>query len=94
MPRPKKRMGRPPRPLPPRIDASPEEIAEVFMRTPPPGPDIDFNEVYRCVECDRVVAYPEVLYRDNKCENCHLPQKKRPGKGMMRPPKRKLKGKQ
>ena len=77
MPRRKKPMGRPSRPLPPRIDATAEEIADVFMRTPPPGPVVDYNKVYRCGECNRVVAYPEVLYRDGKCENCHVPERKK-----------------
>ena len=30
-----KRRGRPPRPMPERIDASPEEIAETVLRRPP-----------------------------------------------------------
>ncbi len=34
--KPKKRpRGRPPRPMPERIDATPEEIAEVVLRMPP-----------------------------------------------------------
>ena len=36
MPKPKKQRGRPPiRPMPERIDATPEEIAEAFLRLPP-----------------------------------------------------------
>ena len=34
MPRTKKQRSRPPRPLPPRIDATPEDIARAFFRTP------------------------------------------------------------
>ena len=67
MPRKKKEIGRPARPLPPRIDATAEEIAQVFMRTPPPGPSIDESRVYRCADCQREVNYPEILYRDGRC---------------------------
>lgn len=68
--------GRPARPLPPRIDASADELAERMMRTLPIGerrpklvinPDAD----YHCVVCARPVYYPEILYRDGKCEECH-----------------------
>ena len=31
----KKQCGRPPRPLPEPIDATPEELAEAFLRVPP-----------------------------------------------------------
>ena len=59
--------------LPPRIDASPEEIAATALRTPPlinlgrrrRGP----GRTYRCSE--REVKYPEILYRDGLCEACH-----------------------
>ena len=34
MPRKKKQLGRPARGLPPRIDATGEEIAQVFIRSP------------------------------------------------------------
>ena len=33
--KPKRPRGRPPRPMPERIDATPEEIAEVVLRMPP-----------------------------------------------------------
>ena len=68
MPRPKKDRGRPARPYPPRIDATAEEIAQVFMRTPPPGQVIDEERTYHCEECEREVHYPEILYRDGRCE--------------------------
>ena len=71
MPRQKKARGRPAKPLPPRVDATAEELAERFFRTPSPGPAVDLKKVYRCGECERVVAFPEVLYRDGKCEQCH-----------------------
>ena len=32
----KKRIGRPPRTMPPKIDASPEEIARVVLNVKPP----------------------------------------------------------
>ena len=64
-------MGRPARGLPPRIDATAEEIAQVFMRTPPPGPSLDLSKVYRCTDCERAIYYPEILYRGGRCEECH-----------------------
>ena len=67
MPRKKKERGRPARPLPPKIDATPEEIAQVFLRTPAPGPKIEETRVYRCADCGREVNYPETLYRDGRC---------------------------
>ena len=71
MARPKKERGRPARGLPPRIDATAEEIAQVFMRAKPPGPAVDLEKVYQCVDCERVVYWPEILYRDGRCEGCH-----------------------
>lgn len=35
----KKPVGRPPRPLPPPIDDSPENIARAILNTPPKKPD-------------------------------------------------------
>ena len=46
-------------------------MAERFFRTPSPGPAVDFKKIYKCGECERVVAFPEVLYKDGKCEQCH-----------------------
>ena len=71
MPRKKKQWGRPARGLPPRIDATGEEIAQVLMRTRPPGPPVDLEKVYRCVSCEREVNYPDILYRDGRCGKCH-----------------------
>ena len=73
MPRKKKERGRPARPLPPRIDATPEEIAEAVFRVKPTR---KFNAKptqpeYHCGECKRLVAYPETLYRDGLCKACH-----------------------
>ena len=71
MPRTKKVMGRPVvRKLPPRIDATPEEIAHVVLNAGRPrGPVKGLD--YFCVDCKRQVAYPETLYNDNRCESCH-----------------------
>ena len=55
--------------LPPRIDASPEEIARAFFQ---PSPKVKATKrEYRCGECDRSVHYPETLYSDGKCSDCH-----------------------
>ena len=67
----KGKRGRPARTLPPRIDATPEEIAERFMQMKPPGPKVDLAKVYRCANCERKAAWPETLYDDGKCEECH-----------------------
>ena len=67
----KRKRGRPARTLPPRIDATPEELAERFMQMKPPGPKVDFSKVFRCAECKRKVEWPETLYNDGKCEECH-----------------------
>ena len=72
MPRKKKLLGRPNRPLPPRIDATPEEIARVMLTTRPKA-QWDYQDgktVYRCVECLREVQFPETLYQDGKCSGC------------------------
>ena len=64
--------------LPPRIDASPDEIAEAFFAMPA---DHEWKYVkessegyesgYQCVECSREVSYPETLHDDGRCESCH-----------------------
>ena len=72
MPRPKKERGRPmERHYPPRIEASAEEIAQVFMKTPPRGgrEDVEIRE-YRCAACARTVNYPETLYKAGHCKDC------------------------
>jgi hypothetical protein len=69
----KKPRGRPGQPLPPRIDATAEEIAEVVLRAKPTKPFYappDRPE-YHCEACGKVVSYPDTLYRDNRCEGCH-----------------------
>ena len=68
--RPKRARGRPmTKGYPPRIDATPEELAQAMFRAPPNLP-IDTEKLYRCVECGREVNYPETLYRDNRCDGC------------------------
>ena len=68
MPRRKKELGRPARALPPRIDASPEQIAEALLRKPLRG--VMRERDYRCKDCDKVIHYPEVLNDDERCELC------------------------
>ena len=70
MPRRKKERGRPmERRYPPRIDATPEEVAQAIFRAPP-NKAIEKRE-YRCLTCGRSVHYPDVLHRDNRCSECH-----------------------
>ena len=57
------------RKLPPRIDATPEQIAQAFLGTPP-------NQArkapadYRCGDCGKEVEYPEVYSDAGRCESC------------------------
>ena len=67
MARKRKELGRPARPFPPRVDATPEEIAQVFMRTSALGSEVDETRVYHCLDCGREVHHPEILYRDGRC---------------------------
>lgn len=71
MPRAKKERGRPARGYPPRIDATPDQLAEVLLRAGRPKQDVDDSRVYRCAECQREVYYPETLYNDGCCPECH-----------------------
>ena len=62
--------GRPSRKYPPRIDAEPEEIVRVVLRGGrPTGPVKDRD--YRCTTCERGVYFPETLYNDGLCPECH-----------------------
>lgn len=66
----KKARGRPlTKGYPPRIDATPEELAQAMFRVSP-GLAVDSEKIYRCVECGREVNYPETLFRDERCEGC------------------------
>ena len=70
MPRKRKERGRPTEhPLPPRIDATPEEIAEAFFRFPTNG-SVKPREDYRCSDCGESVHYPDVLDRAGRCDPC------------------------
>ena len=71
MPRKKQQRGRPPTThrLPPKADATPEELARAFFKGKP-GDEGDFPMVYRCTSCKRVVSLPETLYRDKRCADC------------------------
>ena len=59
--------------LPPRIEATPEEIAQVLLRA---SSDREWKYLeaggadYKCGECGRSVHYPETLYEDGRCVNC------------------------
>ncbi len=74
----KKGRGRPAtRNMPPRVDASAEEIARAVMGVKiETGHQWDYlkvagGTVYYCCDCEREVAYPETLYQDGRCEQCH-----------------------
>ena len=65
---PRRELGRPGPKYPPRIDATPEEIAERFLRVPG---DAKVEELeYRCAGCGEKVYYPDVLNRDDRCSVC------------------------
>ena len=55
---------------PPRIDATPEELARVLLNAGPVKGPVS-GSTYYCQDCNREVAYPDVLYNDNRCESCH-----------------------
>ena len=71
MARKKKERGRPMElRYPPRIDATAEELAQAMFRAGPiKGPVVE--KIYTCADCKREVYYPEILYRDGRCEKCH-----------------------
>ena len=56
--------------LPPKIDASPEEAAQVVLNAGRPKGPVD-TRPGRCVECQREFAYLERPCQDGKCEGCH-----------------------
>ena len=66
----KRRRGRPTaHPLPPRADATPEELVQAFFQGKP-GDEQDFPAAYYCAECRERLSFPEVLYRDKRCKDC------------------------
>ena len=70
MPRKKKERGRPiEHRYPPRTDATVDELVEAFFRAGP-ATAVDESREYNCGACGREVYYPEVLYRDGRCEQC------------------------
>ncbi len=66
---PEEAKGRPARKYPPRVDATPEELARVVLNGGRPRGSIK-GQAYRCAACGREVNYPETLYRDARCEGC------------------------
>ena len=70
MPRRKKDRGRPSRPYPPRIDATPEQVLQAMFNTPHDA--VIEEREYRCSDCERAVHYPETLYEGSLCQECHV----------------------
>ena len=74
MPRRKKERGRPvTRRLPPRIDASPEQIVDAMFAMSPSHRweyERDGGSEHRCAACNHEVHYPETLYGDGRCKDC------------------------
>ena len=66
----KRARGRPARPLPPRIDATPEQVARTLLQMPPPKETME-SRTYSCASCGRAVTWPDILYDDQRCESCH-----------------------
>ena len=63
--------GRPVKKLcPPRIDATPEEIARAVLKGGRPTGRVKSRD-YRCAACGRAVYYPETLHNDGRCPECH-----------------------
>ena len=82
MPRKKKERGRPPsKTLPPRIQATPEQLAQAMFAMPTDhkwkyleGMGTD----YRCGRCENPVGYPEVLSVAGLCRSCETLAKASP----------------
>ncbi len=71
MPRKRKEKGRPMhRGYPPRIDATPEQMAHAILNAGRPKGPVQVRQ-YHCVDCRREVNYPETLYNDGRCGGCH-----------------------
>ncbi len=61
-----------PRPEPPPlIDMTLEEAAQAMFKIKGPLPPMPVVSAYYCATCKRRVRYPEILYRDGCCEQCH-----------------------
>ena len=65
--------GRPAkRVLPPRINVTAERLAQSVLRVKPPVRQTMYPEkALQCAQCERDVAYPEILYDDGRCADCH-----------------------
>ena len=78
MPKRKRReRGRPlERKYPPKVDATAEELARAIFRMPVDHEweyeKSEVGPIYRCVVCKQEVNYPDTLYRDGRCEACHV----------------------
>jgi hypothetical protein len=57
--------------LPPRIDATPEEIARKVLSAP--LKHVEYRE-YKCGACGDIVEWPMVLFDDGTCEQCTRPE--------------------
>ena len=60
----------------PRFDATPHQVAQLFLRTPPDR-EWEYQKNggadYKCVDCGRSTHYPEKLYEDGRCSTCRTP---------------------
>lgn len=65
----KKRVRPPMPPLPPQIDASPEELARAMFNSPPIKKT--HAKSYHCERCGRQVSFPEGLNDEGVCLVCH-----------------------
>ena len=54
--------------LPPRLDASPEELVQAMFNSPPKEGVSD--QEYFCSQCGRQIVFPEVLHEDGTCLDC------------------------
>ena len=54
---------------PPKIDASPEKIAQVLFRARPLDDGLVIK-VFRCAQCKGEVLYPETLFDGGLCSEC------------------------
>ena len=76
MTREKRGRGRPPKyVLPPRIDATAEEVARAVLQVKPKDtePESFLPVTHRCEGCGRVVEFPEIYYTDRRCKDCTDP---------------------
>ena len=70
----KKDRGRPMKNLyPPRADVTAEDIAQAMFSLPADHEweYLESAPEYRCADCGREVHYPDTLYRDGRCADCH-----------------------